>query len=450
MSRLNSWFLDDGSIGDNLSTLLTDISRILDFCCVSGMKLNPNKCEVFFINSSLEVENNMFSELSKLLPGIRRLDKENFELLGAPIFKEGIPRMFSSKLEIVKHMCNRLRILDVHPSLCILRHCIAAPKFQHLLRTSPTFQYPILLQKADELFRLTLEAVTNTKINDKSWTQASLPVSFSGLGLRKLEDLAVPAFFSSFHQSVELSTILAKFNLNIMDNEIMDKLSEIPPMFIPLTNEQRKIQKNWDLPRVKQTFENLLSSATPQDYARILASSNKETSKWLQVIPSSHLGLLLDNNTSRIAVALRLGSDICEKHICVCGENVAKDGLHGLSCKKSALYRLIRHNELNKLISRALISGGFPNILEPKGLCRIDGKKPDGLSLIPWSHGKALIWDVTVVDTLAPSYIYLSSKTSGSVADHAERRKHNLYAPLKENHVFTPIAFETLGCMYGS
>lgn len=85
-----------------------------------------------------------------------------------------------------------------------------------------------------------METVTNTKIKDKSWTQTS--VSFSGLGLRKFKDPAVPAFFSAFHQSVELSnTILGKFNLNIMDDGIMNKLLELTPMFIEITNEQRKI-----------------------------------------------------------------------------------------------------------------------------------------------------------------------------------------------------------------
>lgn len=104
-------------------------------------------------------------------------------------------------------------------------------------------------------------------------------------------------------------------------------------------------------------------------------------------------------------------------------------------------------NVRNKLISEAPNSDGFPNILEPKGLYWIYGKRPEGLSLIPWNHGKALLWDVTVVNTLAPSYINLSSKLLDSVAYQAERRKYNLYVPLEVNHVFTPIAFESLGCM---
>jgi len=54
---------------------------------------------------------------------------------------------------------------------------------------------------------------------------------------------------------------------------------------------------------------------------------------------------------------------------------------------------------------------------------------------------------VTVRDTLAPSYINETSKKSGSIAENAERLKHNHYRKLKENYLFTPLAFESLGSM---
>lgn len=67
-------------------------------------------------------------------------------------------------------------------------------------------------------------------------------------------------------------------------------------------------------------------------------------SKWLQVVPSSQLGLLLDNNSARIAAGLRLGSNLCEEYVCVCGALVKRDGLHGLSlsCKmrKKKIYMM--------------------------------------------------------------------------------------------------------------
>ena len=137
---------------------------------------------------------------------------------------------------------------------------------------------------------------------------------------------------------------------------------------------------------------------------------------------------------------------MCEEYKCLCGKVVKKDGLHGLSCKKSGGW-IPGHDEINKIFSHAFSSAGFPNIIQPPGISRDDGKRPDGMTLIPWSHGRSILWDVTVRDTLAPSYVNESSKKAGAIADNAERNKHNHYRLLKENYLLTPIAFESLGSM---
>ena len=48
---------------------------------------------------------------------------------------------------------------------------------------------------------------------------------------------------------------------------------------------------------------------------------------------------------------------------------------------------------------------------------------------------------------MAPLYVSESSKKARSIAERAERYKHNHYRKLKENYLFTPLAFESLGCM---
>ena len=67
--------------------------------------------------------------------------------------------------------------------------------------------------------------------------------------------------------------------------------------------------------------------------------------------------------------------------------------------------RHARHSALNEIVKKALNSAHVPAVREPPGLCRRDGKRPDGLTLVPWAHGKLLVWDVTVVDALAPSRV---------------------------------------------
>ena len=62
-----------------------------------------------------------------------------------------------------------------------------------------------------------------------------------------------------------------------------------------------------------------------------------------------------------------------------------------------------RHATLNSLIKQTLGSLDLPSVLEPRGLFRTVGKRPDGVAMIPWEMGKQLVWDITVVDALAPS-----------------------------------------------
>jgi len=42
------------------------------------------------------------------------------------------------------------------------------------------------------------------------------------------------------------------------------------------------------------------------------------------------------------------------------------------------------HNVMNGIIFRLLSSAGIPASKEPTGLTRLDGKRPDGLTLVPW------------------------------------------------------------------
>jgi hypothetical protein len=57
-----------------------------------------------------------------------------------------------------------------------------------------------------------------------------------------------------------------------------------------------------------------------------------------------------------------------------------------------------------------------------------------------------LVWDVTVVDTLADSYVLKSSEVSGFAAEMACKRKRSKYSSIiSSNYVFKGLAFETLG-----
>jgi hypothetical protein len=204
-------------------------------------------------------------------------------------------------------------------------------------------------------------------------------------------------------------------------------------------------QSSWDKPLVDKTYSELLNSQSDNYHkARLIAAAAPHSGDWLHALPISSCGLRLDDEAIRVAVGLRLGANLCEPHRCPCGLLVDSRGSHGLSCKHSA-GRIIRHNYINDLLYHALIKAGFPSTKEPTGLSRTDGKRPDGVTQIPWISGKCAIWDVTIVNTLAESYLSSTSVTACKAAEIAAARKDEKYIMLSANHIFVPVAFETLG-----
>ena len=121
-------------------------------------------------------------------------------------------------------------------------------------------------------------------------------------------------------------------------------------------------------------------------------------------------------------------------------------GQHALSCRKHpGSGRVQRHAQINDLIHRALIRAEIPSSKEPLGLSKDDGKRPDGLTLVPWYSGHSATWDVTVVHTLAASYVAQSAVQAGKAAEIAAERKSAKYSGLSSNHIFILVAVEFLG-----
>ena len=160
----------------------------------------------------------------------------------------------------------------------------------------------------------------------------------------------------------------------------------------PPEDSAQRHQKAWDTPKVAEIAVNLLENAPDaRCRARLLAASTKEAGTWLNSLPISSLGLRMDDDTIRVAIGLRLGSSLCRPHVCAhCGAEVDSLVTHGLSCRWSEGCHH-RHAALNDILHRALTSARVPSRLEPSGLYRSDGKRPDGITVVPWKNGKLLV-----------------------------------------------------------
>ena len=112
---------------------------------------------------------------------------------------------------------------------------------------------------------------------------------------------------------------------------------------------------------------NSLINSAPDDVSQVRISvvSVKETGAWL----IANLGTL------------------CRSHSCHhCHTEVYQFATHNLSCRYSEDCHA-RHAAINSIVHRSLSADKIPSRLEPIGLSRTDGKRSDGVFLIPCQSG---------------------------------------------------------------
>ena len=356
-------------------------------------------------------------------------------------------------------MGSRLSWISSHRALFLLKNCFALPKLLYVLRTSPCFDHPLLhvLQSLDDLQFELLRKLLNIKLVDHARQQASLPVSLGDLGVISATVIASSAFISSKLSCANLEASLLSTSIPLPPPPPPESLSTSAGLVHAITNwkacsntddpPSSTQHRVWSLAVFRNIQQSLLSSAVDaKDEARLLAVSQREASTWLEVLPVPSLGFHLGDNELRIVTSLRLGIPTCAEHTCICNEKLGILGTHGLKCKKSR-GRFSRHHSVNDIIARALNLANVPAMLEPVGIVREDNKRPDGMTNVPWSHGRHLAWDFTCPDTLAPSHLCTTSAEAGSAATEAEERKIRKYTSTATYHTFIPIAIETLGPM---
>ena len=426
-----------------METVLHDLQLVEQEAGQLGLYLNHSKSEV------ITKDCNTTSAMLEVAPDLCPVSPEWATLLSSPIGgQEGMDKSFHEKVEALRTMGNRLRHVHTHDAFCLLRHAFALPKVLYTLRTSPSFQSPQL--KTFDLLRSLLGDITNISITDDdlAWAQASLPVWSGGLGVRSATQLAPSAFLASAAGCTNISRELLPPRLRDTPYDACEdalKAWSVGHTEPPPPVEVSHCQKAWDVPRVNAAFKAIQDAAPDATtQARLLAACRKESGAWLHALPITSLGLRMDDEVVRVAMGLRLGATICYPHEChLCGTRVDSRGTHGLHCRKS-LGRHPRHMAINDIIKRSLASAKVSAHLEPAGICRSDGKRPDGATIMPWKSGRVLVWDATCPDTFAPSHLQLAIREAGAVADQAERKKDK-YAELAATHHFVPVAIETMG-----
>ena len=189
-SSVKIGFMDDLTLSGDLHTVERDITTIMESSSETGLQLNVDKCEIITDD---------FTEISTLATfnDFICVNKEDMTLLGAPVLKgKAQDTAIQDKIDDLTRAVERLRHLQAHDALVILKNSLAIPKLLYLLRTSQCSDNP-LLRQFDDTLRTGLVTILNVDINSDQWLQASLPVGDGGLGIRSAEMLAPSAYLAS-------------------------------------------------------------------------------------------------------------------------------------------------------------------------------------------------------------------------------------------------------------
>ena len=142
-----------------------------------------------------------FTELVKTLasdlPGLKRTELADMELLGSAILDQAVKKAIANNLHTYHLMTHRLQQLDTHTGFFLLKNEFSLPRLLFLLWSSPCYRHSDDLAPYEECTRNTAESICNVQIDDSGWKQARLLVRFGGLGLRSEGDLAILAYLSS-------------------------------------------------------------------------------------------------------------------------------------------------------------------------------------------------------------------------------------------------------------
>ncbi|XP_055336548.1 uncharacterized protein LOC129586997 [Paramacrobiotus metropolitanus] len=439
-------FLDDVTLAGPAEKVIAAIRLIITRGFSMGLELNLDKCEVYGVGRFSADRQHAVQSVLNVWPNMRVTGEDDFVLLGSPLTSAACVTFLKSITAQLKEFLGRLKEIPAHFSLYLLKHCLLIPKLLYGFRTSRCYEHMALTDVMDECVRVGMQSILNIRATDLQWSQMTLPVRDGGLGLRTTKALVFPAFLASAFSVVSLvSEIYQPATVALLDSVVEEwsKWSNCKPP----SEESRKFQWAWDRPSIDCVVSSLKAAAVNEtDKAVLLAALQRDSGAWLNALPAPALHTFLRDEEVRVGIALRFGLPVVEEHDCVnCGSRVETNGHHGLSCPSSK-GRWSRHVELNNETKRGLELAGYPCQSEPAGLSDKDGKRPDGMTLIPVREGKAVVWDATCWDTVAVSHVHASSLKAGSVAQLAENFKRRKYAFVEGlGYFFYALAVETFG-----
>ena len=204
-------------------------------------------------------------------------------------------------------------------------------------------------------------------------------------------DMSHPTFLSSRPASISLANDIHRQLTNKQKDDDVVWAWQDRNVVLPSNTHK---QRNSNDIQCSSAISTLVPVLNQHRLACFMAASHSVSGAWLSCVPNNRVGTFIDNDTLRIGVAICAGLTVCIPRRCKCGTTVDTFVTHPLSCRFSAVC-IPRHSALSDIVRRGLSAAGIPSMLKPSGHDRDDGKRPNGITVYPYSCDRCLIWDVT-------------------------------------------------------
>jgi len=149
-----------------------------------------------------------FNVQSSTLRWFQRVEVEESVLFGTPLFVgPALDSAWSQPSEHLRRAVYRMSNISSQEAMILLRASFSAPRVLHLLQCSPSKDHPAL-EMFDSQLRSAVCHITNSRLSDSQWLQASLPVKQGGFGVRRVASLALSAFLASAASTLSIQALI--------------------------------------------------------------------------------------------------------------------------------------------------------------------------------------------------------------------------------------------------
>src|SRR6218665_1402689 len=153
------------------------------------------------------------------------------------------------------------------------------------------------------------ERILNIRLNDTQWVQATLPIIYGGLGVRRVTMLASSAYLALAASTRSLRAAIT--DQEVWEDEFEKEILEARKSTLPGGEDAALTkQKTFDVPLIAIDKTLVWSSNNdPLDQARLLAVSAPHAGDWFLTAPIASCCLGLSNEALRVAIGL--GLNLC-------------------------------------------------------------------------------------------------------------------------------------------